>query len=141
MLGVLPLLVRQQVSQAQLDLEAAEAAYRAEKGSQGDVFTARGRIGAAQDKVSEFDTRVRTAQSTFARWTGPDVDVVPASLPSIDKVRLNPEFIDNQFAHHPEIAVLGARKRSHARGSARRGESDILTGRSRCRCSTGGRVI
>jgi outer membrane protein TolC len=99
-------LVHQQVSQAQLDLEAAEAAYRAGKGSQGDVFAARGRIGAAQDKVSEFDTRVRTAQSTLARWTGPDVDVAPESLPSIDQVRLDPESIDSQLAHHPEIAVL-----------------------------------
>lgn len=99
-------LVHQQVSQAQLDLEAAEAAYRAGKGSQGDVFAARGRIGAAQDKVSEFDTRVRTAQSTLAHWTGPDVDVAPESLPSIDQVRLDPESIDSQLAHHPEIAVL-----------------------------------
>ena len=99
-------LVHQQVSQAQLDLEAAEAAYRAGTGSQGDVFAARGRIGAAQDKVSEFDTRVRTAQSTLARWTGPDVDVAPESLPSIDQVRLDPESIDSQLAHHPEIAVL-----------------------------------
>lgn len=99
-------LVHQQVSQAQLDLEAAEAAYRAGKGSQGDVFAARGRIGAAQDKVSEFDTRVRTAQSSLARWTGPDVDVAPESLPSIDQVRLDPESIDSQLAHHPEIAVL-----------------------------------
>lgn len=99
-------LVHQQVSQAQLDLEAAEAAYRAGKGSQGDVFAARGRIGGAQDKVSEFDTRVRTAQSTLARWTGPDVDVAPESLPSIDQVRLDPESIDSQLAHHPEIAVL-----------------------------------
>lgn len=99
-------LVHQQVSQAQLDLEAAEAAYRAGKGSQGDVFAARGRIGAVQDKVSEFDTRVRTAQSTLARWTGPDVDVAPESLPSIDQVRLDPESIDSQLAHHPEIAVL-----------------------------------
>lgn len=99
-------LVRQQVSQAQLDLEAAEAAYRAGKGSQGDVFAARGRIGTAQDKVSEFDTRVRTAQSTLARWAGPDVDVATASLPKIDHVRLDPDSLDSQLAHHPEIAVL-----------------------------------
>ncbi len=99
-------LVGQQVSQAQLDLEAADTAYRAGKGSQGDVFAARGRIGTAQDKVIEFNTRVRTAQSTLARWTGPDVDVAPESLPSIDQVRLDPKSIDSQLAHHPEIAVL-----------------------------------
>lgn len=116
-------LVRQQVSQAQLDLEAAEAAYRAGKGSQGDVFAARGRIGAAQDKVSEFDTRVRTAQSTLTRWTGPDVDVAPESLPSIDQVRLDPDAIDSQLAHHPEIAVLD-RQEAIARTEAQLAEAN-----------------
>lgn len=99
-------LVRQQVTQAQLDLEAAEAAYRSGKGSQSDVFAARGRIGAAQDKASEFDTRVSTARSMLARWTGTDADVAPASLPDIDRIRLDPASIDSQLAHHPEIAVL-----------------------------------
>lgn len=99
-------LVRQQVGQAQLDLTAAEGAYRAGKGSQGDVFAARGRVGTAEDRVGEFDTRVRTAQSTLARWAGPDVDVAPASLPDIGQVRLDPDALDSQLAHHPDIAVL-----------------------------------
>lgn len=99
-------LVRHQLEQAQLDLEAAEAAYRAGKGSQGDVFAAKGRIGSAQDKASEFDTRVRTARNTLARWAGPDVDAAPGGLPDIDQVRLDPDALDSQLAHHPEIAVL-----------------------------------
>jgi outer membrane protein TolC len=99
-------LVRQQVTQAQLDLEAAEAAYRSGKHSQGDVFAARGRIGAAQDKVSEFDTRVKTARSVLARWAGLDADVAPAGLPEMEKVRLDPDSLDSQLAHHPDIAVL-----------------------------------
>ena len=59
-------LVRQQAAQADLDLQAAEAAYRAGKGSQGEVFAARGRSGAAQDKVDEYNTRVRTARTALA---------------------------------------------------------------------------
>jgi outer membrane protein TolC len=99
-------LVRHQVAQARIDLEAAEAAYRAGKGNQGEVLAARGRIGSAQDKVSDFDARVRTAQSIFARWVGPGVDVASASLPDMDHVRLDPDSLDSQLAHHPEIAVL-----------------------------------
>lgn len=99
-------IVRQQVDQAQLDLQAAEVAYRAGKGSQGDVFAARRRIGSAQDKESEFDTRVRTARSTLARWAGPDADAASEGLPDIDQVRLDPDALDSQLAHHPEIAVL-----------------------------------
>jgi outer membrane protein TolC len=99
-------LIHQQVGQADLDLQAAEAAYRAGKGSQGDVFAARGRIGAAQDKVDEADTRVKTARLALARWVGPDADVAPASLPDIDRIRLDPDAVDTQLAHHPDIAVL-----------------------------------
>lgn len=116
-------LVRQQVGQAQLDLQAAEAAYRAGKGSQGDVFAARGRIGAAQDKVDEFDTRVRTARNALARWVGPDVDLVPASLPDLDRIRLDPDALDTQLAHHPDIAVLD-REEAVARSEARLAEAN-----------------
>jgi len=116
-------LVRQQVSQAQLDLEAAQAAYRAGKGKQGDVFAARGRIGAAEDKASEFDTRVRTARSMLARWTGPDADVASAALPDIDRVRLDPDSLDSDLAHHPDIAVLD-RQEAIARTEAQLAEAN-----------------
>jgi outer membrane protein TolC len=116
-------LVRQQLTQAQLDLEAAGAAYRAGKGPQGDVFAARGRIGAAQDKLSEFETRVKTAQSTLARWAGPDADVAASRLPDMDRVRLDPDSLDSQLAHHPDIAVL-ERQEAIARTEARLAEAD-----------------
>ncbi|PQO98125.1 heavy metal resistance protein CzcC [Massilia phosphatilytica] len=116
-------LVRQQAGQAQLDVQAAEAAWRAGKGSQADVFAARGRIGAAQDKVDEFETRVRTARQALARWTGPDVDVAPASLPDIDQVRLDPDALDTQLAHHPDIAVL-EREEAVARTEAKLAEAN-----------------
>ncbi|MFS2018034.1 TolC family protein [Massilia sp. CT11-108] len=116
-------LIRQQVGQADLDLQAAEAAYRAGKGSQGDVFAARSRIGAAQDKVDESDTRVRTARLALARWVGPDVDVAPAGLPDIDRIRLDPDALDTQLAHHPDIAVLD-REEAVARTEARLAEAN-----------------
>jgi outer membrane protein TolC len=111
-------LVRQQVAQAERDLQAADAAYRGGKGSQGDVFAARGRIVTAQDKVDEFATRVRTAGQALARWAGPNVDVAPASLPDIDRLRFDPDTLDSRLAHHPDIAVLD-REEAVARTEAR----------------------
>jgi len=116
-------LVRQQAGQAQLDLQAAEAAYRAGKGSQGDVFAARGRIVSARDTVDEFDTRVRTARIALARWVGPDADVAAASLPDIDHVRFDADALDSHLAHHPEIAVLD-REEAVARTEARLADAD-----------------
>jgi outer membrane protein TolC len=116
-------LVRQQAGQAQLDVQAAEAAWRAGKGSQADVFAARGRIGAAQDKVDEFEARVRTARQALARWTGPDVDVAPAGLPDNDRILLDPDALDTQLAHHPDIAVL-EREEAVARTEAKLAEAN-----------------
>jgi outer membrane protein TolC len=99
-------LVGQQVAQAQLDLQAAQAAYRSGKGGQGELFAARGRVVAAQDKVSEFDTRVRAARSMLSRWAGPDADAATADMPNLDQLRLDPDAVDSQLAHHPEIAAL-----------------------------------
>ena len=115
--------VRQQAGQVDLDLQAADAAYRAGKGSQGDVFAARGRIVAAQDKIDEFDTRVRTARTALARWAGPDADAAAAGLPDIDHVRLDPDALDHQLAHHPEIAVLD-REEAVARTAARLADAE-----------------
>jgi outer membrane protein TolC len=60
----------------------------------------------AQDKVNEFDTRVRTARSMLSRWAGPDADAAMAELPDIGQIRLDPDALDSQLAHHPDIAVL-----------------------------------
>lgn len=114
---------RQQLAQAQLDLEAAEAAYRAGRGSQGDVFAARGRIGTAQDRADGFDVRVRTARSMLSRWAGADADVAQAGLPDMDNVRLDPDALDNQLAHHPDIAVLN-REETIARTEAKLAEAN-----------------
>jgi outer membrane protein TolC len=114
---------RQQLAQAQLDLEAAEAAYRAGRGSQGDVFAARGRLGTTQDRVDGFDVRVRTARSMLSRWAGPDADIAQAGLPDMDKVRLDPNSLDSQLAHHPDIAVLN-REEKIARTEAQLAEAN-----------------
>jgi outer membrane protein TolC len=114
---------RQQLAQAQLDLEAAEAAYRSGRGTQGDVFAARGRIGIAQDGVAGFDVRVRTARSMLSRWAGPDADIAQAGLPDMDQVRLDPDSLDSQLAHHPDIAVLN-REETIARTEAQLAEAN-----------------
>jgi outer membrane protein TolC len=116
-------LVREQLGQARLDLEAAQAAYRAGKGQQGDVFAARGRIGAAEDRLGEFETRVQTARSALARWIGPEPGATPEGLPDIDRIRLDPDSLDTQLAHHPDIAVLD-RQEAVARAEARLAEAN-----------------
>jgi outer membrane protein TolC len=97
---------RDEVSQAGLELPAAEGAYRGGKGSQADVFAAQSAIAAAEDRASEAARRVKSAQTMLARWVGAYTDIALAALPDIDHIRLDPATLDTALAHHPEIAVL-----------------------------------
>jgi outer membrane protein TolC len=98
--------IREQVAQAGLELEAAQAGYRGGKGSQADVFAARAALASAQDRASEYLRRVQVAQTMLARWVGPAPQLAPAGAPDIDHVRLDPDTLDTALAHHPDIAVL-----------------------------------
>lgn len=97
---------RDEVSQAGLELQAAEGAYRGGKGSQADVFAARSAIAAAEDRSSEAARRVKSAQTMLARWVGADAGIAVSAAPDIDHIRLDPATLDTALAHHPEIAVL-----------------------------------
>jgi outer membrane protein TolC len=97
---------QEQVRQARRELEAAEGAYRGGKGSQADVFAARGAIAAAQDRSSEVSLKMQSAQTMLARWVGASVELALAGQPDIDHVRLDPATLDTTLAHHPDIAVL-----------------------------------
>lgn len=97
---------QEQVGQARLELEAAEGAYRGGKGSQADVFAARGAVAAAQDRASDLTRRTLGAQTMLARWVGSNGELALDGQPDIDHVRLDPAALDTTLAHHPDIAVL-----------------------------------
>ena len=71
--------VAAQADETKLEIEAADGAYRAGRGSQADVFAARASRAALDDRLSELDRRIRTARAMLARerklWT----DAVRAS--------------------------------------------------------------
>lgn len=97
--------VEEQGTQAQLAIQAADGAYRAGRGSQADVFTARSAKASFEDRRSEYKRRVLNAQTMLARWMGTGADLSLAAKPNIDVIRLDPATLDTQLAHHPEIAV------------------------------------
>jgi len=99
-------LVAEQVTEARLEIQAAESAYRAGRGSQADVFAARSTAVALEDRSSEISRRIRTAKTALARWAGEAADNPLAGKPDIDAIRLDPRALDTQLAHHPQIASL-----------------------------------
>jgi outer membrane protein TolC len=104
-----------QRDEAKLQVEAADAAYRGARGSQADVFAARGAVEQMEDRIVEAERRIATAKTMLARWVGADPATQPlGAAPSIDSVRLGPADLEAQFAHHPEIRVMAKKEETAA---------------------------
>ncbi|PFH07779.1 outer membrane protein TolC [Collimonas sp. PA-H2] len=98
--------VAEQGAQARLEIQSAEGAYRAGRGSQADVFAAQSALAMFDDRASEIRRRVRNANTMLARWIGNASDLALAEKPATDAIRLDLATLDSAIAHHPEIAVL-----------------------------------
>lgn len=99
-------LVAEQEQRAQLEVAAAEAAYRGGRGAQAEVYAARGESLALADRSSELRRRVANAKLALARWVGDAAQLPLASKPALDAVPLEPRTLESRLGHHPEIAVL-----------------------------------
>ncbi|MES2759116.1 MAG: TolC family protein [Pseudomonadota bacterium] len=99
--------VADQAAQARLEIQAAEAAYRANRGGQADIIAARSALVAFDDRSSEIGRRVGNATVMLARWIGADAQRPLAGKPDTDSVHLDGATLDTQLGHHPAIAILG----------------------------------
>ncbi len=98
--------IEQQGAQSNLEIQAADGAYRSGRGSQADVFAARSALAGFEDRNSEYRRRILNAQTMLARWIGTGAELPLAEKPDMDVIRLDPATLDMQLAHHPEISVL-----------------------------------
>lgn len=92
--------------QAKLEIQAAEGAYRAGRGTQAEIFAAHAALAAFEDRASEVQRRVRNAKAMLARWIGDGANFPLAGEPATNAIRLDPATLESQLAHHPQIAVL-----------------------------------
>ncbi len=98
--------IEEQAQQSQFEIQAAEGAYRAGRGSQADIFAARGGLATYRDRASEAARRVANAKTMLARWIGRGAEAPLAGMPVTDTVRLDLAILETQLTHHPRIAVL-----------------------------------
>jgi outer membrane protein TolC len=96
----------EQLAQARLEVQAAEAAYRGARAGQADVFAAHGTAAALEDRAAELASRVRVAKANLARWVGDAADAPLAPAPAMDAVPLEGESLETHLAAHPEMVAL-----------------------------------
>ena len=98
--------LRNQRTEAGLQIEAADAAYRGGRGAQADVFTARSMVAQIDDRIRQTEKQIGTAKIRLARWVGDDAAQALDTPPSLQSVHLDLSSLDSQLAHHPEIALM-----------------------------------
>lgn len=99
------LLTREQ-QEASLQVEAAEAAYRAGTGSQSDIFLARSTVADIQDRIYLAQARLENAKTTLARWVGDIANIFLGAPPNISESSLDIPHFHHQINDHPDIAVM-----------------------------------
>jgi outer membrane protein TolC len=102
--------ISEQKRQAQVEIEAAEGGYRAGRGNLADILAARSALVLLDDRASEVGRKLSAAKIALARWIGNDADAPLAGKPAIDAIRLDSSTLDQDLAHHPELAVLAKRE-------------------------------
>jgi outer membrane protein TolC len=102
-------LLRQQVQETQLQVQAAEVAYRTGRGSQADVFEGRAALARLQDKMRQNERQVRSANVMLARWVGPDAAAQPlaGTVPWQDTAQAHLLTTDH-LRQLPQLGILAA---------------------------------
>ena len=88
------------------EVQSADAAYRAGRGPQSDVFATRAALALARDRESEIGRRLRAARIDLARWTGEPRDEPLAQPPEMERVPLASDSLEVHLAAHPEVLAL-----------------------------------
>lgn len=102
--------VQEQIGQTRLELDAADAAYRAGRGSLAEILSGRSALVSLDDRQRELVRRARAARVTLARWVGEAADAALAGKPDIEAIRLDPRTLEADIAHHPDLLVLARRE-------------------------------
>lgn len=99
-------LMADQAAEADLEILAADGAYRAGRGGSADVIAARAAKASMLDRVAEFDRRVSVARVALSRWVGEAGDAALQGTPELARVRVDEATLAADLAHHPLIVQL-----------------------------------
>jgi outer membrane protein TolC len=99
-------LMIEQIKQIQLEINAAESAYRAGRGTQVDLLSMRSERVMLEDRASELNLKLRNAKTNLARWIGDAAENPLAEKPATDSVPLQHHMLEDQLSNHPGIDVL-----------------------------------
>ena len=96
---------KSQIAQAELQVEAAQTLYRSGKGSQAEVFAARGSAEQLRDGLAQIERRVAVTSTQLGRWIGDGARDSLAPRPTLTLPAWTEGTLAEHLAQHPQIAA------------------------------------
>lgn len=102
--------LRTGLAQSEQQAEAAQTLYRNGRGTQADVYAARGEVEQLRDRIAQTESQITVATTRLARWIGDDAQrplgARPAfALPDWTHAEALPDALASHLARHPLIAA------------------------------------
>ena len=98
-------LLRAQIAQAELQVQAVQTVYRSGKGSQAEVFAARGSVEQLRDELAQAEREVAVATSRLGRWVGQVARLPLGPRPALRLPAWTEGSLAEHLTRHPEIAA------------------------------------
>lgn len=98
-------LLQAQIAQAGLQVQAAETLYRSGKGSQAEVFAARGSVEQLRDGLAQAERQVAVATTQLGRWVGESALLPLGSRPALTLPAWTEGALAEHLTQHPQIAA------------------------------------
>ena len=98
-------LLHSQIAQAELQVQAAETLYRSGKGSQAEVFAARGSVEQLRDGLAQVERQVAVASTQLGRWVGDAASEPLAPRTALTLPAWTEGALPQHLSQHPQIAA------------------------------------
>jgi outer membrane protein TolC len=103
-------LLESDAKEVELQVEAADSAYRAGRGSQADAFAARTLLEQIRDRIGQADQQIAAATALLSRWVGADAQRPLAERPAADAAPPRDDLLDDRVDRHPQLAMLAGQE-------------------------------
>lgn len=99
-------LLSAQRSEARLQVEAAEAAYRGGRGLQADIFVAKTSVANIEDQILQAQAQRDNAIVTLSRWVGELASLPLGDVPDLSQSHYAEHELEHSIKQHPHIAWM-----------------------------------
>jgi outer membrane protein TolC len=117
-------LIQRQRDEAQLQVQAADAAYRGGRSSQAELFAARSEVARIDDRAKDIELQIAVAKTRLARWIGAQAEQPLDAAPDLSRAPFDEDRLQREIGRTPQI-VLAASQEHTARAEVQLARANL----------------